>query len=218
MSKVIKKLFRDKHGGIKKILAPEEGISYRENPLDFFILLARYKFAARLMKRDYDILDVGCGHGLGTVFLSKFARHVIGADYDKQLIDKNRKQYRSLYNIDFVTLDLLDISSHKQKYDAVVSLDVIEHFSKKNTEYVAENYAKLTKKGGFAVVGTPNIISRPFASKRRLATHLHEFDPVTFEALLSKYFKHVFLFSMTDEVISLSFPKLAWYLMALCIA
>lgn len=211
-------LFRDKQGGIKKILSHEEGISYRENPLDFFILLARYKFAARLMKKDYDVLDVGCGHGLGTVFLSKFAKHVTGADYDKQLIDKSRKQYRSLSNVDFVALDLLDTSSHKKKYDAIVSLDVIEHFSKKNTELVAENYAKLTKEDGFAVIGTPNVISRPFASKRRLATHLHEFDPATFEALLSKYFKHVFLFSMTDEVVSLSFPKLAWYLMALCTA
>lgn len=210
------KLFRDKNGQVKKILSGEEGISYMENPLDFFILLARYKFAARLIKKTDCVLDAGCGHGLGTVFLSRFANKVTGVDYDKQMVENNKKQYASIPNIDFKTLNLLDVSSHKEKYDAVVSLDVIEHFSKKETEIVAKSYASLTKKGGFAIIGTPSINSQPFASKRRKETHLHEFNPQEFEDLLSRHFRHVFLFSMTDEVVSLSFRNLAWYLMALC--
>ena len=37
-------------------------------------------------------------------------------------------------------------------------------------------------------------------------------------SLLQEYFfQRVFLFSMTDEVVSLSFPKMAWYLMAICV-
>lgn len=217
MKKAIIKLYRNKNGNVKNILSVAEGISYQEDPLDFFIMLARYKFTARLLKKKYSVIDAGCGQGLGAVFLSKFAGHVTGVDYDEKMIDSNKKRYKSLPNLDFVTVDLLDISSHKKKYDVVVSMDVIEHFSKKDTERIARNYAKLTKEGGFAVIGTPNIFSQPFASKRRLKIHLHEFSPSGFEALLSKYFKHIFVFSMTDEVVSLTFPKMAWYLMALCI-
>lgn len=217
MSRQHIKLFRDKDGSLKNMMSYAEGVSYREHPLDFFIMLARYKFAARLIKKDKCVLDAGCGHGLGTVFLSKFAKQVTGGDYDAELLKNNEKEYNDIHNVNFKRLNLLDVSSHKTIYDVVVSMDVIEHFKEEDTNRVAENYAKLTKKGGFAIIGTPNMISRPYASKRRLETHLHEFNPDEFESLLSKYFKHVFLFSMTDEVVSLSFPKLAWYLMALCV-
>ncbi len=35
----------------KNMLTFIEGISYQESPLDFFILLARYKFASRFLKK-----------------------------------------------------------------------------------------------------------------------------------------------------------------------
>lgn len=207
----------DEKGNVKPILSISEYITYSKNPLDFFILLARYKFAARLLKKTDNVIDIGCSHGLGTIFMSKFANHVVGADYYEDVIKDNKQRYGSVSNISFINLDLLDISSHKTKYDAVVSLDVIEHFTVAETKKAAANYAKLTRDGGFALIGTPNIASRQFASARRLRQHLHEFDPVELESLLSRYFKRVFVFSMTDEVVSLSFPKMAWYLMALCI-
>ena len=210
------KLFRDKDGQVKKMLSYVEGISYRESPLDFFILLARYKFAARLIKKTDKVLDAGCGHGHGTVFLSKFAKEVVGADQDGELVASNAEDYADIKKIRFTQLDLLDVSRHKQKYDAVVSMDVIEHFTQEQTVTVAQNYSRLVKKGGFAVIGTPNKASWDYASARRKSTHIHEFAPEEFETLLSRYFTRVFLFSMTDEVASLSFPKMAWYLMAIC--
>ncbi len=211
------KLFRDSDGNLKQMLSFAEGISFRESPLDFFILLARYKFAIRFLKKSDSVLDAGCGHGFGSVFLSKFAGSVIGTDYDSDLIKANKEQYKDINNLKFQELNLLDISSHKSIYDVVISMDVIEHFTKQQTEIVSLNYSKLTKDGGFAVIGTPNKISQPYASKRRADTHIYEFEPAEFEKMLSKYFKRVFLFSMTDEIVSTSFPDLAWYLMALCI-
>ncbi len=216
MSGTTPKFFRDREGHIKPMLSSVEGISYRENPLDFFILLARYKFAARLIKPGDRVLDAGCGHGHGTVFLSKFAKHVTGGDLDDELIRRNAQDYADVPNVAFQKLDLLDISFPKDVYDVVVSIDVIEHFSKEQTERVAKNCHDLTADKGFAVIGTPNVASQPFASRRRLDTHLHEFDPSEFEQLLSKHFARVFLFSMTDEVVSLTFSKLAWYMLALC--
>jgi 2-polyprenyl-3-methyl-5-hydroxy-6-metoxy-1,4-benzoquinol methylase len=210
------KLFRDEEGNVKQMLTDVEGITFRESPLDFFVLLARYKFAIRFLKKTDHVLDVGCGHGNGTSFLSKFAGKVTGADIDRQLVEHNRQQIVQ-DNVDFAELDLLNVSQHQKQYDAVISMDVIEHFTKEQTEIVAQSYSDLTKDSGFALIGTPNKASQQYASKRRLQTHLHEFDPDEYEELLSKYFKRVFLFSMTDEVVSTSFPKLSWFLMALCV-
>ncbi len=210
------KLFRTSDGEIKEMLSHLEGISFQESPLDFFILLARYKFAARLIKKNMSVLDAGCGQGSGTLFLSKFAARVTGGDFDRALVERNNAAYKNIPNVDFKFLDLLNPAIENQ-YDSVVSMDVIEHFSKEQTEIIAKNYSRLTKEGGYAIIGTPNIASAPYASERRKQSHLHEFEPAEFQDLLSRHFKNVFLFSMTDEVVSLSFPKLAWYLMALCV-
>lgn len=209
------KLFRNENGEVKAMLTDLEGISFQESPLDFFILLARYKFAARFIKKDHEVLDAGCGHGNGSVFLAKFAKSVLGADFDNELVACNAQQFSGVKNLSFSTINLLDVGNFK-KFDVVVSMDVIEHFEKEDTETVAANYAKLIKDSGFAVIGTPNISSKPFASQRRLSSHIHEFEPKEFETLLRKHFKHVFLFSMTDEVVSTSFLPMSWYLMAIC--
>ena len=107
-------------------------------------------------------------------------------------------------------------ASHVEKYDALVSMDVIEHFQKNEVGIVADNYASLLKPNGFAIIGTPNIASQKFASQRRLNSHPFEFDYDEFDLVLSKSFKNVFIFTMTDEIVSTQFPKLAWYLMAIC--
>ena len=65
-------LFRNSDGSIRNILENIEGIAFNENPLDFFIILARYKFGTRFIKNNNKVIDVGCGHGLGSVFLSKY--------------------------------------------------------------------------------------------------------------------------------------------------
>jgi 2-polyprenyl-3-methyl-5-hydroxy-6-metoxy-1,4-benzoquinol methylase len=206
--------FRNSEGGIKSMLNCVEEPSYMENPLGFFIRLARYKFASRFIKKTDEVIDVGCGNGLGTIFLKSFSKNVIGADIDKDLITHNKKSY-NLKNLDFINFDILNPAPNK--YDVVVSMDVIEHFNKKNTNTVIKNYAELTKNTGFAVIGTPSKSSSPYASKGRKDFHLYEFGPSEFKKALSRHFKQVFLFSMTDEVVSTSFPDLAWYLIALCV-
>ena len=59
-------LFRNKDGTIREILDNIEGISFKNSPLDFFILLARYKFAMRFLRKNHKVIDVGYGHGLST--------------------------------------------------------------------------------------------------------------------------------------------------------
>jgi 2-polyprenyl-3-methyl-5-hydroxy-6-metoxy-1,4-benzoquinol methylase len=212
-----KKLFRDANGAPKNMLSFEEGISYQDNPLDFFILLARYKFASRFLRKNHTIIDVGCGKGNGSVFLAKQCKKIIAVDYDKDLIQKNTQEYKNIKNLHFERFDLLKSNKKfHEKFDALVSMDVIEHFDKNDLNRVVKNYASLIKKNGFAVIGTPNIESRKFASKRRLDTHPFEFNSNEFEKLLLKHFKNVFLFTMTDEIVSTCFPGMSWYLIAIC--
>lgn len=193
-----------------------EGLTFQESPLDFLFILARYKFAARFLRKHHHVLDVGCGTCSGSILMSKFAEKVTASDFDENLLESNRKQYAHLTNIDFRKLDLLNKPKDFGQYDAVVSMDVIEHFTEDQMPTVTQAYADLTKDSGFAVIGTPNVHSRPYASKRRVETHPFEFSPEQYEERLREHFKNVFIFSMTDEVVSTGFNKMAWYLMAIC--
>ena len=126
------KLFRDEAGDVKAMLGNIEGISFQENPLEFFIHLARYKFAARLLRKHHSVIDVGCGKGMGSVFLSKFANDVVGADFDKDLLSFNEKEFSKVHNLSFKHLDLMNVDKNNfMQYDVVVSMDVIEHFPQK---------------------------------------------------------------------------------------
>ena len=210
-------LFRNPDGSVRSILENVEGIVFNENPLDFFIILARYKFGTRFIKKTHKVIDVGCGHGLGSVFLSKYANEIIGVDLDKDLVETNNSNYKKIKNLQFKEFDLLKPSkSFVNKFDVVVSMDVIEHFKKNKLGTVVDSYYNLLNSDGFAIIGTPNIASRPYASQRRLDTHEFEFTRDELEKTLLKKFKNVFIFSMTDEVVSTSFPNMAWFFIAIC--
>lgn len=210
-------LFRNPDGSLRNILENVEGIVFNENPLDFFIILARYKFGTRFIKKTHKVIDVGCGHGLGSVFLSKYANEIIGVDLDKDLVETNNSNYKKIKNLQFKEFDLLKPSkSFVNKFDVVVSMDVIEHFKKNKLGTVVDSYYNLLNSDGFAIIGTPNIASRPYASQRRLDTHEFEFTRDELEKTLLKKFKNVFIFSMTDEVVSTSFPNMAWFFIAIC--
>ena len=211
-----KSLFRTRDGEVKPILNHVEGISFQENPLDIFILLARYKFAARLIDLDDSVLDAGCGLGLGSVMLSKFSRSVTGVDVDGELISYCRKAYGEHGNLNFEIGDLKDRSSMKGCFDSIVCMDVIEHFSKEDGAAVVESMANVLTKRGMLIIGTPNVRSQEFASARRKSTHLFEYDYAAFRELLSGHFPRVLIFSMTDELVSTGFSQLAWYFIGVC--
>jgi 2-polyprenyl-3-methyl-5-hydroxy-6-metoxy-1,4-benzoquinol methylase len=212
------KLFRDSNGNVKEMLSIHQGYTFSENPFDFFIILARYKFASKILQDKNNVLDIGCGHGFGSAFLSSVIKTKLTAvDIDEDLVKYSALSH-SKSNIDFKTFNLLDYDlKYKEKFDGICSMDVIEHFEYEKIDFVIDQYANLLVQGGVAVIGTPNKNSNQYASKRRKESHPFEFEYKDYKEKLSKSFSNVFIFSMTDEVVSTSFPELAWYHMAVCI-
>ena len=212
----MQRLFRDRAGNIKELVNESEGISFQESPLDFFILLARYKFAARILDGNDTALDAGCGHGLGSVMLSKFARSVTGLDADQELVKHCQDTYGHLQNLSFIQGDLRDLSGLKGQFDTVVCLDVIEHFAAEDAHVVLDNLSSALTSRGMLVIGTPNARSQEFGSDRRKQTHAFEYDYPTFREMLGARFKRFIVFSMTDELVGTGFSELAWYFMGTC--
>jgi 2-polyprenyl-3-methyl-5-hydroxy-6-metoxy-1,4-benzoquinol methylase len=204
-------------GNVQTMLDIVEGISFQSSPLDLFILLARYKFAARLIDQNDDVLDAGCGHGLGSVMLAKFCRSVTAVDIDPELIEDCQVKYAGVKNLHFETADLKRLDSLGRKYDAIVCMDVIEHFPQKEGREILKKFSGLLDERGLLVVGTPNVRSAEFASERRKQTHEFEYDYETFRDLLKETFGRAMVFSSTDEVVSTGFSEMAWYFLGVCV-
>ena len=102
------------------------------------------------------------------------------------------------------------------KFDAVYSLDVLEHIDPANEDLFMSNMLESLNAGGVAIVGMPSLESQAHASPQSKEGHVNCKTGKGLKQFLEKYFNNVFVFSMNDEVIHTGFYPMAHYLMAIC--
>jgi 2-polyprenyl-3-methyl-5-hydroxy-6-metoxy-1,4-benzoquinol methylase len=203
-------LVREQHERFPSIvLPPEYAELFETNTLQVLIKLARYKFVARMLKKADDVLEVGSGTGLGAIFLSQHVGHVTGLeikphDYEAACSVNRRK------NVQFHLRSLFDYDQ-QLKHDAVIALDVLEHFSAEDGRILVERLASHCKPNGVVIVGTPSLHSFPYQGKYSQAAHIKCYDQAELVALIDSCFGRSIAFSMNDEMVHTGHPKLAWY-------
>jgi 2-polyprenyl-3-methyl-5-hydroxy-6-metoxy-1,4-benzoquinol methylase len=177
---------------------------------------SRYKFISKLFRfdMDYSLLELGCNEGMGALFFSQghqISRY-LGVDFDTSAIEW-AKEHLKKENISFIEDNFLNKSYGK--FDAVVSVDVIEHLSDEAAfmKTICENLSE----NGVAVIGTPNITMTPYASEASKRDHINLYDQKRLWNLGKEYFHNVFLFNMNDEVVHTGFDPMSCYMFALCV-
>ena len=113
-------------------------LSYQfyKSPRRILHMMSYYKFASKLIGRGKNVLDIGCGEGLGTWLLAVECGQAKGIDTDSEAVKVGKSNWKDA-RISFESSDFLKI---KQKaFDAVVNFDVIEHI-------LPENSARFFKK------------------------------------------------------------------------
>jgi len=194
-------------------LPPEYAELLQTNTLMALIKLARYKFVARMLRKADDVLEVGSGTGLGAIFLSQHVRTVTGLeikphDYEAACAVNQRE------NVQFRLQSFYDYDREK-KHDAVVALDVLEHFSEEDGRHFVSRMARHCRPDGVVIIGTPSIHSFPYQSKYSRAAHVKCYDQHELLALMESACARTIVFSMNDEVVHTGHPKLAWYYLCL---
>lgn len=205
--KLIQDVYRKHPDGVQ--LTPEYAEMVQNNLLFMMIRLARYKFVTKMIKLTDSVLEVGSGSGLGTIFLGQHCKSVKGIEVKttevEEALSLNKRD-----NVQFELCDLFNLPL-TEKYDAVVSLDVIEHMSVEMGHAFIKAQAKHLKPGGMIITGTPSIHSYPYQSPESQASHVNCYDLPDLLRVIDPYVQRTITFSMNDEMVHTGFQKLAWY-------
>ena len=198
------------------VMPPEFSYLLKDNLMRLLLQLARYKFAARVLRPSDSVLEVGCGMGMGTLFLGQNCRSVKGIDSNARNISE-AKNTGFCKNVSFETADFFKYPKTK-KYDAVVSIDVIEHMLEASARRFLSKTAELIDKNGMLILGTPSRYAYKYQGVLSQAGHLKLYDQDELVKLTQKYYGRVLAFSMNDELVHTGFSKMSWYyfILAFC--
>jgi 2-polyprenyl-3-methyl-5-hydroxy-6-metoxy-1,4-benzoquinol methylase len=191
------------------LLTSEYAELVQENLLHLLIRLARYKFVTKMIKSTDSVLEVGSGSGLGAIFLGQHCRKVTGIEVKTTEVAEARG-INKRDNVEFRVCDLFDLP-RDEKFDVVVSLDVIEHMPiEMGREFVKAQAAHL-KDDGMLILGSPSIHSFPYQSALSQSSHVKCYDQPELLEVINPHVQRTLAFSMNDELVHTGYSKLAWY-------
>jgi 2-polyprenyl-3-methyl-5-hydroxy-6-metoxy-1,4-benzoquinol methylase len=188
---------------------------WQDDPRRLGILLARYKFVSKMLAGKKSVLEVGCGDAFGARVVQQEVPDVTVSDIDPAFIADIESRNSKEWPLKTLLHDAVQ-SKVPGSYDAVYSLDVLEHISAEHEEAFVANISAPLPDDGVLIIGMPSIQSQAYASPASKAGHINCKDAVGLRQLLLKQFANVFIFSMNDEVVHTGFYPMAHYLLALC--
>ena len=200
----------------KKIeLGPWTSYSLLNDPRHMSFVLARYKFASKMMKQGGSVLEVGCGDAFGAAIVNQNASDYVGIDVDERLISDNNCRLQAIEHMHFILHDITN-SPMSKKFDTVFNIDVLEHLDAGIEEKFLKNSIDSLDDHGIYICGTPSIYSKDHASERSSIQHINLKSAPEKKKLFEKYFNFVWIFSMNDEVVHTGYYPMAHYLFAVC--
>ncbi len=180
--------------------------------------LSRYKFVSKLLmyRKNLTVCELGCNEAWGALMFQQNTelKKYLGVDLDTDAIEYNKRNFRS-EKFDFLEGNFFNMKVD-EKFDAVVSLDVIEHIRPTMDFEYCRIIIEHLNSSGVAVIGTPNITMSPYAGKESQVGHINLYDQARLNDLMSHFFDNVFIFGMNDEMVHTGFAPMSCYIFAVC--
>jgi 2-polyprenyl-3-methyl-5-hydroxy-6-metoxy-1,4-benzoquinol methylase len=189
--------------------------SWNQDPKRTLFTLARYKFVARMLSGSGSVLEVGCADAFGTRLVQQTVKSVTAVDFDPVFIEDVERRKDPAWPLKCFQHDLLQ-GPVPGKFNAIYSLDVLEHIDPSDEDKFITNMLESLDSGGIMIVGMPSLESQAHASPQSKAGHVNCKSGDEMKTSLQRYFDNVFIFSMNDETIHTGFYPMAHYLLALC--
>lgn len=194
-------------------LGPWTSHIWRSDPRHLGFLLARYKFAAKMLTGKRAVMEIGCGDGFGMPVVLQTVETIHGIDLEPAVVEDAQARFakegetRCTFAVHDMTAGPL-----VSRFDAAYSLDVIEHIPPALEGDFMANINHSLREHGMCIMGTPNVAAKEHASEASRAGHINLKSAEMLRQLLLRYFHHALIFSMNDEIVHTGFSPMAHYL------
>lgn len=189
---------------------------YYDDPRRLVFILSRYKFVSKMLSGRGNILEVGFGDAFGTRIVKQEVNSITAVDFDSVFVEDAQKRMEDKWPINFKVHNLVeDGPVANEMFDAGYAIDVLEHIAPESEKLFMDNFTASLQPHGCLILGIPSVGSQAYASPQSKKGHVNCQDHKQFKNLMEKYFHHVFLFSMNDEVIHTGYYPMANYLFAI---
>jgi len=130
----VRRIFDQGAGTFEKILV--EHLGYKTPEL-------LYDLVRPYLKNEINVLDLGCGTGLGSQFYRPYANLLIGADVSSKMLQKASE--KNIYD-DLIVFDILEDWEFSQPFDLIYSADVFVYFG--NLDPIIQSASTYLTDGG----------------------------------------------------------------------
>jgi 2-polyprenyl-3-methyl-5-hydroxy-6-metoxy-1,4-benzoquinol methylase len=189
--------------------------AYLDDPKRLAFTFARYKFVAKMLAGCEHVLEAGCGDAFASRIVRQSVKRLTAVDFDASFVEDANRRANARWPIECFQHDLLD-GPVPGRFDGIYSLDVLEHIPKRKERRFLENLIAPLERHGVLIVGMPSLQSQSYASPQSKIGHVNCKDQNDLRDLMRRYFRHVFLFSMNDEVVHTGYGPMSHYNLALC--
>jgi len=203
--------------GLKK-LGPMSNSTWFSDPRRLTFTLARYKFVSKMLVGKSRVGEIGCGDGFASRIVRQSVGSLLVSDVDPYFIEAFRRSQilGDPFEIEAVIHDILESPLPGPSFDAIYSLDVLEHIPAALEAGFLRNIVASLNQTGVAIIGMPSLESQTYASPDSAEGHVNCKSGSALASTLEEFFHNVFIFSMNDEVVHTGFAPMAHYLLAVC--
>lgn len=170
-------------GGERRIPKNYQGFSALKNSC----VMTRLRYVLPYLKMFQNVVDLGCGTGWNTKYVSLYCSHIIGIDNNAEAIEY-AKRINDSVNITWLQTEMYNLESIKtDSIDFIMSIAAIEHIARNEMSNLFSESYRILKSGGF-FVGT--ITGFRKVSKVN-ATKWHKYEPSIedLKKIVSPYFE-----------------------------
>ncbi|MCR9191779.1 MAG: class I SAM-dependent methyltransferase [Gammaproteobacteria bacterium] len=188
---------------------------WHDDPRRLTFLLSRYKFVSKMLSGKNTVAEIGCGDAFGSRIVKQDVENLCVYDIDPVFIDDINTRATDHWTFKAGVHNILE-GALPDRYDAIYSLDVIEHIEKAQEHLYINNIKSSLLPHGVAIIGAPSLESQQYASPQSKIGHINCKSGKEFKKFFQAHFHNVFLFSMNDEVVHTGFSPMAHYFFAIC--
>lgn len=122
------------------------------------------------------ILDLGCGQGVDSLFLAKSKFSVTAIDSSSVAIDqiKVRKDELKLNNLELICDDIKNFVIPSNKYQAIICRNVLNFLDKNQAIKIIQNIKENIKSGGYIIIETFTKNDPSFVSDNKFVSYFEE--------------------------------------------